>query len=368
MEKEEVRAPSRLDTLIKRMISEGASDLHLSAKRKPYWRIDGIIQPIEDSPELGPREAFNLLKPVMNDRPIDLFINKKEVDFAYSSRFNVRFRVNMFQDLQGTSAVLRLIPHNIMTVEQLALPVVIKRFCQYPNGLVLVTGPAGSGKSTTLAALIEHINRTKRTHIVTLEDPIEFIHKNKYALINQREIGTHSETFASALRSALREDPDVILVGELRDYETIALALEASNTGHLVFATLHTSSAISTIERIIQVFPHEQQNKIQSLLADNLRGTISQTLCQRRRGGRIVAVEVLFVSHAVSYLIREGKLHQVTSNIQTTKGQGNMTLNQYLARLVHARKITAEEALSKAVDKPDLEKRLLSLRASSRNK
>jgi len=256
--------------------------------------------------------------------------------------------------------VLRQIPSQILTLDQLGTPPVLKTLCEYPKGLVLVTGPTGSGKSTTLAAMIDEIKRSKKLHIVTLEDPIEFVHQSGQSLINQREVGGHTKSFARGLRAALREDPDVVLVGEMRDLETISLALETANTGHLVFATLHTNNAISAVDRIIDQFPADRQAQVRSVLADVLRGVVAQTLCKKIGGGRLAAVEVLVVNFAVANLIREAKTIQIPSIMQANRASGMQLLNDELGRLIEAKKIAMEEALSKAVDKDDLARRFRS--------
>jgi twitching motility protein PilT len=265
--------------------------------------------------------------------------------------------VNVFRDRSGVGAVLRQIPTKIVTLDQLGMPPVLKTLCDFPKGLVLVTGPTGCGKSTTLAAMIDYIKTTRRLHIVTLEDPIEFVHESAGCLVNQREVGGHTTSFARALRATLREDPDVVLVGEMRDTETIALALETANTGHLVLATLHTNNAISAVDRVVDQFPAERQPQVRNSLADNLRGVVAQTLCRKIGGGRVAAMEVLVVNLAVANLIRESKTAQIPGTMQASRAAGMMLLNDDLGRLVDAKKVELEEALSKAVDKDDLAKR-----------
>ena len=345
------RMPSKLRTLLNRMVSEGASDLHLSAKRKPHWRIDGVMKAMKDVAKTGTNEVLELLKPTMRAQSIEDFAVRNETDFAIALENHARFRVNLFRDNNGISAVLRLIPNRIMTVGQLGLPKVVLELAQQPKGLVLVTGATGSGKSTTLAAMVDYLNRTQSIHIITLEDPIEFVHESHQALVNQREVGTHTENFKSALRSALRQDPDVVLVGELRDKETVQLALEVANTGHLVFGTLHTMNAISSIDRIVDIFPADQQNQIRSSLSEVLRGVVSQTLCKKKTGGRVAALEVLVVNQAVSGQIRTGKSTQIESTMQTGKGLGNRLLREALAELVRTNVITYEEGLKRSIDK-----------------
>jgi twitching motility protein PilT len=357
-EKAAARSP-RLDAMLERMVAEGASDLHLSAGHRPHWRIDGDIREIGDAPVLGPSEALDLLEPAMEKRHRDEFADH-DTDFAYSVPGLSRFRVNLFRDNAGASAVMRMIPSTILTLEQLGLPPVLKTLCEIPKGLILVTGPTGSGKSTTLAAMIDHIKNTRKLHIVTIEDPIEFVHTSSLSLINQREVGGHTRSFARALRAALREDPDVILVGEMRDIETISLTLEAANTGHLVLATLHTNNAVSALDRVIDQFPGDQQGQARSVLADVLRGVVAQTLCKKIGGGRIAVLEVLVGTLAVNNLVRESKTNQLTGIMQTSKGQGMSTLNDELGKLVEGKKITMEDALSAAVDKEDLQRRFRS--------
>jgi twitching motility protein PilT len=354
------RRSPRLDKLLERVVAEGASDLHLSAGLKPHWRVDGDMQPIADAAVLGAREVFELLEPVMSARHRDQFTSENDTDFAYAVPGSSRFRVNVFRDSRGIGAVLRQIPTRVLGFEQLGLPDVLKSFCELPKGLVLVTGPTGSGKSTTLAAMIDHIKKTKRRHIVTLEDPIEFVHESSTCLVNQREIGGHTKSFARALRAALREDPDIVLVGEMRDLETIALTLEVANTGHLVFATLHTNSAVGTVDRIVDQFPGDQQSQIRTALADVLKGVVAQTLCKKVDGGRVAALEILVVSLAISNLIREQKTNQIPGLMQASKGMGMSTLNEELMKLVDGKKIDLSEAKDKAVDKEELMRRFRS--------
>jgi twitching motility protein PilT len=347
----------KLDPLLKRMVAEGASDLHLSGNHRPRWRIDGEMREITEAKVLSEIQVFEILESAMPDRNRDQFLADNDTDFAYNLPDVARFRVNVFRDHNGICAVMRVIPSKILTFEQLGLPEGVRRMCDNPKGLVLVTGPTGSGKSTTLAAMIDYINRNRRSHIITLEDPIEFVHKSQKALVNQREVGPHTTSFARALRAALREDPDIVLVGEMRDKETIALALETANTGHLVFGTLHTATAISTVDRIIDVFPPEQQSQIRTVVSDVLKGVVSQTLLKRRGGGRIAALEVLVGSYATANLIREGKNNQIFNIMLTQKSQGNQLLNDQLEALVREGKVDFEEALLKALDKPELAKR-----------
>ena len=347
-----------LERLLRAMATEGASDLHLTGGQRPRWRIDGSMHEIADIPALGPETVLKLLGDELEDRNREEFETANDTDFALALPGVARFRVNLFRDLGGAGAVFRLIPTTILTLEQLGMPAVVAGFCKVPKGLVLVTGPTGSGKSTTLAAMVDLINRERQEHVITLEDPVEFVHRSQRALVNQREVGAHTRSFAAAIRAALREDPDIILVGEMRDHETVSLALEAANTGHLVLATLHTATAVSTIERIVGLFPSEEQSRIQVTLADVVRGIVAQNLLKRIGGGRVAALEILVSSPAVSNLIRDGKVHQIVSSMQTGKAAGNRLLNDSLADLVKAGTVEYEEALSKAVDKADLGKRL----------
>jgi twitching motility protein PilT len=352
------KLPPRLLNLLERVVAEGASDLHLSPGRSPRWRIDGDIKTIEDAAPLTEDEAYELLEPVLEARHKDEFEKLSDVDFACEVEGVGRFRVNMFRSRMGIGAAMRQIPVQILTMETLGLPMVLKSFCEQPNGLVIVTGPTGSGKSTTLASMIDYINASRPCHVVTLEDPIEFVHQEHICLIDQREVGGHAHSFARGLRACLREDPDIVLVGEMRDLETVSLVLEIANTGHLVFTTLHTNTAVSTIERVADLFPAEQQNQVRTTLADTLRGVVSQILCKRKAGGRIAATEILVGSLACSNIIRENKLNQLFNIMQVGSKEGNCLLNARLAQFVLERKITFEEALSNSLDKKDLANRL----------
>ena len=351
------RGSPRLDALLRRMVAEGCSDVHLSGGQKPRWRIDGEMKEIGDTAALAHNEVLELLTPIMDDRARKGFDEDNDVDFAYAIAGVARFRVNVFRDKGGVGSVMRQIPAKILTFEQLNLPPVVGRMCDNPKGLVLVTGPTGSGKSTTLAAMVDYINKSRRQHIITLEDPIEFVHTSALCLVNQREVYAHTKSFARALRAALREDPDIVLVGEMRDLETIQLALETANTGHLVFGTLHTSTAISTVDRIIDVFMPEQQSQVRSVLSETLKGVVAQALCKKIGGGRVAALETLVVSYAIANLIREGKTHQMVSAMSTSKALGNSLLNEALAALVAEGKVDYAEASSKAIDKADLARR-----------
>jgi twitching motility protein PilT len=347
-------APQALEALLRRVVEEGASDLHLSAGHLPRWRVDGEIREIEGTGRLAADDALAMLRPLFQPSHAQAWDAGDEVDFAHGMPGLARFRVNVFRDGRGTCAVLRQIPEKVIPLDRLNLPPAVARLCDNARGLVLVTGPTGSGKSTTLAAMIDQLNRTRRGHILTLEDPVEFVHESQGCLVNQREVGTHTRAFSRALRAALREDPDIVLVGEMRDLETISLAIETANTGHLVFGTLHTSTAVGTVDRIVNLFPAEQQAQIRATLGDTLRGVISQALCRRIGGGRVGAYEVLVVNAGIANLIREGKTHQIASLMSTGAGQGNVMLNQALSRLVREKLIEPDEAMRQAVDKADL--------------
>ena len=338
------------------MCTMGASDLHLSVGSPPIVRKDGRLQPIApDAGVMGAGDLEGLLLPIMPERNREEFGARHDTDFAYELPGIARFRGNAFFDRRGPGAVFRVIPTEILTAEQLGLSPHILQLCQLNKGLVLVTGPTGSGKSTTLSALIDHINRTRHDHIVTIEDPIEFVHENRQCLVNQREVRTHTDSFKAALRAALREDPDIVLVGELRDLETVAIAIETAETGHLVFGTLHTTTAASTVDRVIDQFPADRQAQIRVMLSESLKGVIAQTLCRRIGGGRVAALEVLIATPAVSNLIREGKTFQIPSIIQVGKAQGMVTLNDALMDLVTRKIVAPDEAYAKAVDKAGFE-------------
>ena len=296
-----------------------------------------------------------LLDPITPDKNRQEFAEKHDTDFAYEIPGLARFRANMFMDRKGRGGVFRVIPTNILTAEQLGLSPAILGLCKLNKGLVLVTGPTGSGKSTTLCAMVDHINKTRQDHIITIEDPIEFVHDNKKCLINQREVHTHTAGFKQALRAALREDPDIVLVGEMRDLETVAIAIETAETGHLVFGTLHTTTAASTVDRVIDQFPADRQAQIRVMLSESLKGVISQTLCKKIGGGRAAALEVLIVTPAISNLIREAKTFQIQSMMQVGKAVGMVTLNEALMELVTKKLVAPEEAYAKAVDKPAIE-------------
>jgi twitching motility protein PilT len=353
-----VPSGSAIDRLFHAMVALGASDLHLSPNEIPMVRKDGDMVRIQGEVRLSAEELFLLLEPIVPETNRRQFEAEDDTDFAYEIQGLARFRANLFRDRYGAGAVFRTIPAKILSAEQLGLSDAIKELCKLHKGLVLVTGPTGSGKSTTLCAMVDLINRTRSGHIITIEDPIEFVHENKQCLVNQREVGPHTRSFKRALRAALREDPDVVLVGEMRDLETISIAIETAETGHLVFGTLHTTTAYSTIDRIIDQYPPDQQEQIRVMLSESLKGVVSQTLCKKIGGGRAAALEVLLVTPAVSNLIREGKTFQIPSIMQTSRGMGMRLLNDALAELVENKIVTAEEALSKAVDKGGLKQQL----------
>ena len=338
------------------MHAAGASDLHLSVGSSPVIRKDGRLQPLDpDAGPLQPDQLRALLGPILPESNREEYDERHDTDFAYEIAGLARFRANVFADRNGPGAVFRVIPANILTAEQLGLSPHILQLCQLNKGLVLVTGPTGSGKSTTLCAMIDHINRTRHDHIITIEDPIEFVHSSKQCLINQREVRTHTDSFRNALRAALREDPDIILVGELRDLETVAIAIETAETGHLVFGTLHTTTAASTIDRVIDQFPADRQAQIRIMLSESLRGVIAQTLCRKIGGGRVAALEVLIATQAISNLIREGKTFQIPSMMQVGKNVGMVALNEALMDLVTKKLVAPDEAYAKAVDKTGFE-------------
>ncbi len=332
-------------------VKNTASDLHLSTGQPPIIRVHGEMRKI-NLPPLEEEDVSAMITDIMNDNQRKEFQQEMECDFSFEIPGLARFRVNAFQQNRGPAAVFRTIPSEVLSLEQLKAPEVFKEIAQYPRGLVLVTGPTGSGKSTTLAAMIDFINDNDYSHILTIEDPIEFVHQSKKCLVNQRELGTQTHSFANALKSALREDPDIILVGEMRDIETISLALTAAETGHLVFGTLHTTGAAKTVDRIIDVFPAADKEMVRSMLSESLRAVISQTLLKTADGnGRVAAHEIMIGTAAIRNLIRENKVAQMGSMIQTGQQHGMKTLDQSLYELVQAKKITKEEARIKAQDK-----------------
>jgi twitching motility protein PilT len=342
---------ARLDSLLQEMVAAGASDLHMVPGRPPLLRLRGELVPTaHDTLTHATNEM--LFSEIMTEEQLRKLKTNLELDKAYGLDGVARFRCNFFYQLKGVSAVFRVIPTNILSLQELGMPPGVSGLLKIKKGLCLVTGPTGSGKSTTLAAIVDYINSSEEKHIVTIEDPLEFVHHNKRSLITQREIGAHARSFADALRVASREDPDIILVGEMRDLETISLALTSAELGILVYGTLHTNSATKTIDRIISAFPAVQQNQIRSMLSDSLKAVVSQQLVKTADGkDRVAAVEILVCSPAVANLIRESKLSQIESAIQTGTAEGMQTMDQALQRLVDSRRITPEAAYFKAIDK-----------------
>jgi len=317
----------------------------------PMIRLHGEMERLDSEQNLPANQTRLLLESIMPERNRKEFFETNDTDFAYEISGVARFRVNVFTDRKGIGGVFRTIPTEILTAEQLNLPPAVLNMCNLSKGLVLVTGPTGSGKSTTLAAMVDYINKTRTDHIITIEDPIEFVHPNQKCLVNQREIVTHTTGFKKALRAALREDPDIVLVGEMRDLETIAIAIETAETGHLVFGTLHTTTAVSTVDRIIDQFPADRQAQIRTMLSESIRGVVAQTLLKKNGGGRIAALEVLVVNSAISNLIREGKTFQIASLMQTGKRLGMQMLNDVLIDLARKKIVDPDEAYRKSVDK-----------------
>ncbi len=345
---------ANIDRLLNKLLELKGSDLHISTNAAPMMRVDGEMRPVQGYEALNGEQVQRMLMPIVPPRNREEFQQTHDSDFAYELPGKARFRANLFVDLRGMGAVMRVIPSKILTVDDLNLPKELLSLCHLPKGLVLVTGPTGSGKSTTLAALVDYINRTLSAHIITIEDPVEFVHPNKKCLVNQRQVGEHTDSFKRALRAALREDPDIVLLGEMRDLETIAIALETAETGHLVFGTLHTSSAPSTIDRIIDQYPPEQQEQIRVMLANSLKGVIAQMLCRKIGGGRVAALEVMFGVPAIANLIREKKVFQINSIMQTGRKQGMALMNDSIFKLVKDGIVAPEEGLSKANDKANL--------------
>ena len=345
------RALDRLEALLRTLVGNKASDLHLRAGSPPMLRANGEIAPLPNEAVLSSEEIDAMLAAVMLDQNRAEFKELNDTDFAHEIIGVARFRGNALRDRKGTGAVFRAIPAAVVTVEQMGLSQEVQRLCHLTKGLVLVTGPTGSGKSTTLCALIDLINRTRSDHVITIEDPIEFVHESKKCLITQRHVGVHTSSFKHALRAALREDPDIVLVGELRDLETVSMAIETAETGHLVFGTVHTSTAVSTIDRVIDQFPPDRQAQIRVMLSESLKGVISQVLCKKIGGGRVAAREIMLSTPSVSNLIREGKTFQLPSVLQTSRRLGMVTMNDALIELVDAGKVEAQEAYLKATDK-----------------
>ncbi|NRA34278.1 MAG: type IV pilus twitching motility protein PilT [Polyangiaceae bacterium] len=344
-----------IDRLLTILLETKGSDLHICSGVKPMIRVDGDMRALTNQAQLTPEAVQKMLWPIVPPLNREEFTRRRDTDFAYEIPGKARFRANMFVDRRGVGGVFRIIPSDIMTGEDLGIPSeILHRFSTLQKGLVLVTGPTGSGKSTTLNAFVDYINRNRSAHIITIEDPIEFVHENRRCLINQRQVGQHTDSFKDALRAALREDPDIILVGEIRDLETIEIALETAETGHLVFGTLHTSSAASTVDRIIDQFPADRQSQIRVMLSSSLMGVIAQVLCKKTNGGRVAAYEILIGIPAVSNLIREQKVFQLASVMQTGRKLGMRMMADSLVALVKGGAITPEEAITKAQDRSQL--------------
>lgn len=345
----------RINELLVEAVNLGASDLHLTTGLPPMVRVSGALRPLDEQPILKPADTRELMYSIMRPDILERYEAAGEVDFSYGIAGVARFRVNAYTQRGSVGAAFRVIPTEIRSLEELGLPPVVKTFAEKTRGMVLVTGPTGSGKSTTLASLIDIINSERACHVITLEDPIEYLHKHRKSMINQREVGTDTKSFATALRAALREDPDVILVGEMRDLETTSIALTAAETGHLVFATLHTNDTVQTVDRIIDQYPPHQQQQVRVQLASVLQGVVSQILMPRMDGqGRIVAVEVLVANPAVRNLIREGKTHQIYSVLQTGARHGMISLDMYLVDLVKRGIIAWDDALSHATNPEEM--------------
>ena len=349
-----------IDKWLTQMVEREASDLHLSTQYRPCFRIHGDMTFLTEEPVLDGETNREIVYEIMPERNREEFETRWDTDFAYSLEGHGRFRVNAFKDLNGIGAVLRIIPEEPLTLSQIGLAdsKAIQYFCSSNKGLLIVTGPTGSGKSTTLAAIVDFLNRTRTGHIITIEDPVEFVHRSKGCLMNQREVHSHTKSFSGALRSALREDPDIVLLGEMRDLETTEVALETAETGHLVLATLHTNTATSTIERIIDQFPAGQQNQIRSLLSNTLLGVMAQTLCKRKEGGRILAPEIMVCTPGIRSNIRDGKTHVIPSSIQTGKNLGMIMLEDSLFQQVRDGIITPKEGYMQAIDKAFFETKL----------
>jgi twitching motility protein PilT len=342
---------AKIDAFFSLMDDVGASDLHLASGSQPILRVRGEMERIK-FPPLDNDELKTMLYEIAPEFKVKLFEETGDVDFGYEIPGKARYRANFFNQKNGVAAVFRQIPSKIMTADQLGFPPILKKFAGLHKGLVLVTGPTGSGKSTTLAAVVDHANKNRKDHIITVEDPIEFVHESQQCLVNHREVGLHTKSFAAALRGALREDPDIILVGEMRDLETIELALTAAATGHLVFGTLHTPSAAKTIDRVIDVFPAAQQNQIRNTLSEALKGVVAQTLFKRCDvKGRVAALEVLVVTPAIANLIREAKTFQIPGMLQVGKKYGMQTLDDAIADLLNKKMITPEDAYAHCIDK-----------------
>jgi twitching motility protein PilT len=339
-----------MDALFRLLVESGSSDLHLRSGEPPMLRLHGELGR-QDQPAIPAERLENMLLSIMTSKEVGEFSETGDTDWAYEVAGVARFRCNAGRDRHGPIAVFRVIPATVRTADEMGLSREVQNLCYLTKGLVVVTGPTGSGKSTTLASLVDLINRTRSDHIITIEDPIEFVHPSKKCLVTQRQVGVHTRSFKHALRAALREDPDIILVGEMRDLETVSIAIETAETGHLVFGTLHTTTAASTVDRIIDQFPADRQSQVRVMLSESLRGVIAQTLCKKIGGGRVAAREVLLTIPAVSNLIREGKTFQIPSIMQTNRKTGMVTLNDALVELVDAKVVEAKEAYMKSVEK-----------------
>ncbi|MEA2569614.1 MAG: twitching motility protein PilT [Acidobacteriota bacterium] len=340
----------KIDRFLKLMNDRGASDFHLTVGRPPMLRASGSMETIRYR-TLTEADFTDMLRPITPERLWTDYVRSGDIDFSYEIPGVARYRVNLFRQQRGAGAVFRVIPTKIMTIDQLGLPEAVRKVASLRSGLVLVTGPTGSGKSTTLAAIIDLINETRSLHIITIEDPIEFVHPNKKCLIHQREIGSHAKSFAEALKAAGREDPDLILVGEMRDLETISMALSAAEKGTLVFGTLHTNNAAKTMDRIISVFPAGEQESIRTVLGETIRSVVAQQLMPKIGGGRVAALEILFASPAIGNMIREGKTSQITSSIQTGVREGMIDMDSSIRKLYNEKKVTGRAAYDKAIDK-----------------
>jgi twitching motility protein PilT len=346
--------PTKIEELFHQMLDLGASDLHLKGGRQPMLRVDGDMVVAPDRPALPPETVADLVLAIMPTRNQEQFRDTHDTDFAHEVIGRARMRCNVFRDLAGVGAVFRQIPSKILTAQQLNLPRAVMDLCELEKGLVVVTGPTGSGKSTTLAAMVDSINATRDEHIITIEDPVEFVHHDKRCLVNQREVGPMTLGFKAALRAALREDPDIVLVGEMRDLETVAIAIETAETGHLVFGTLHTNTAPSTVDRIIDQFPSDRQSQVRTMLSESLKGVVAQTLLKKKGGGRIAALEILIVTSAVANLIREGKTFQIASQMQTGRNVGMQTMNDAILELVKNDLVEPQEAFDRAVVRKEM--------------
>ncbi|MFT5430887.1 MAG: twitching motility protein PilT [Myxococcota bacterium] len=346
---------ARMDNFLHLMNDRGASDIHFCVGQPPTLRLSGVVEPVRYK-QLSQTDFDVFMGEITPKHLWESFKKKGDQDYAYECEGLARFRVNLFRQEHGDGAVMRIIPTKLFTMDQLGLPDTCRFICELERGLVLVTGPTGSGKSTTLSAIINKMNETRSLHIITIEDPVEFVHPPKMSIITQREVHAHTHSFASGLKAALREDPDVVLVGEMRDQETIALALSAAETGLLVFGTLHTNSAAKTVDRIINVFPTDEQDGVRSIIGDSLTCVLAQQLLRRSAGGRVAALEILFGSPALGNIVREGKTHQITNLIRQGKRQGMVTMDDSLVQLVKDEVVTPEAAYEKAIDKKDFRK------------